>query len=563
MHQLALLFAIALPAQAEDVWPPATRINEAAALQLTPAGLDAVGDLAGALIPGEIPVEDQGSGTLNGSCWTNAGYALTNLWVGIESRDIRIVPKPSPAPGTGLLVLDAELDVWMNLPSDKFNVSFAAPLCISDSCDGYVNRFPVAVSAPITLAIDSTGPDPVVDAIVGEIAYEFELDGAIVMEGGCLGGVNDFLRDYLGFDLYDFLIDLVVPLLDPFVQDFASEIETQLEDALRAANFRDTIDVNGVMLNVHLFPSAVNTSDAGLEVVMAGQMDAPPSACVEDYGILGSKRTATGIPPLASLPPGTQAMMQLSDDIANQAAFAAWYGGLLCFTLPDAEGSIELPIPLNTSLLGILAGDAFDEIFPETKPMVIKTAPRTPPVVDYDAGHDIVAKAHDLDLNFFAEFDHRMGRALGVTINADVPIDLRFNGATGELAVDVELEGAIAIDPSNNELRPDRNAEIAAGMRDLINTLIDSFAGDALSGLAFGLPSANGFGLTDLSVDPQGTERDWLGAEATLGPVTYGASGEGCGGGCGDSGTGGCSATGSAPWALALLILPALRRRRR
>lgn len=556
MAPLLISLLAATSAQAQEYYPTGAVIDDAAVVQLTEDGLNSIGDVAATLVPGSFPIDDvestYGSGS---SCFLSGGFWFRNAEASLSVDDILFKPTNDD------LQVTVDLSVWLNSQADPFDLGFSA-VCIGSDCKGWVEPFPVEVSIPIDLEVETDiNGEKYVDAIVGDVTYDFELKDAIKFDGCAYGDIDSFMKQYLGFDMIDFFVDLIIPFVDPLIQSFAGEIEAQLEDALSVASVDEIFDLNGVPLHIKLYPDDIIIDPFGVQVVAGGFMEAPASDCVADYGVPGSLKTYTALPAMADNPSGTETVMHLSDDIANQALYAAWNGGLLCYTLSEEDSDLELPIPLNTSLLGILAGDAFDDIFPEEKPMVIRTAPRTPPEVDWNAGPHVLAKAHDLDVNFYAEIDHRMGRALGITVNADVPVNMSFDNTTGQLALDVGLDnGAVKIDATNNELVPSASADIEIGVVNLLDQLIGAFAGDLLDGLSFGLPSSGGLGLTSLEIQPTGVEKDWLGAYAKVGVVTYGGEG-GCEQGC--SSDGGCSSTSGVSWSVALFILPLLRRRRR
>jgi hypothetical protein len=224
--------------------------------------------------------------------------------------------------------------------------------------------------------------------------------------------------------------------------------------------------------------------------------------------------------------------------MVSQILYAAFRGGLLCFTLDENTEDISLPITLDSSLLGLLGGDGYTEILGDVaKPLVIKTLPQQVPTVNYDGRHDIDLSVRELGLGFFTEVDHRMARAVGLEIEVDAGADLNFDGTTGELGVDVALE------PSDLRFQvvPDvivkgSESAIEDGVSGLLETLLPTLLGDTLEGLVFPVPGFSGIGVTDLAARPAGSG-DWLAVDLEIGAVDYGDPGaSGC-----DSGDGGCS----------------------
>jgi MYXO-CTERM domain-containing protein len=316
---------------------------------------------------------------------------------------------------------------------------------------------------------------------------------------------------------------------------------------------------------VELFPAAVDISPEGVRLQMNGGLEAPAAACIAEFDTGGSPRTDGARPGIGDAPAGVDTPyhlgLSLSDDFTNQALYAAWRGGILCQDLGSAAG-----ISLDTSILNLLTGDAFAEVFPESRPIGLRTRPRAAPTSAFGAGHDLDIQLNQLDVEFFAELDGRTVRALSVGLDGTVGADLAFDGSTGALEVLLDLNADnLTPSVSYNELVPAANDTIVASFGAAFGNLLDSVIGGLLPELAFTLPAFNGIGLQDLQLAGTG---EWMGGYAFVGPVGYGSPDGGCGsdGGCGGGCSGGCSVGGTpmphpAMFALGALVL--LRRRKR
>ena len=122
--------------------------------------------------------------------------------------------------------------------------------------------------------------------------------------------------------------------------------------------------------------------------------------------------------------------MTIDDDFANQILYSAWRSGVLCQTI-DAS-----TFPIDTSILNLITGDAFTDLFPETSPLIIQTKPSVPLELNMTTASDAAIDVEELGLDFFAEVDGRQTRILTLGINTDVGINIPFNTQTGDLAVD-------------------------------------------------------------------------------------------------------------------------------
>ncbi|MCO4748062.1 MAG: hypothetical protein KC912_24930, partial [Proteobacteria bacterium] len=325
------------------------------------------------------------------------------------------------------------------------------------------------------------------------------------------------------------------------------------------ASIDEVIDLQGIALHMRLFPGSATSTADGMQIGLSGFMEADvASECVPSQPTGSLFTDGEALPPLSALG-SSHAALQLSDDVANQGMYGVWKGGLLCFELGEGSDSdIDLGLPINASLLGLIGGDEYAALFPDEGPLFLRTNPKSPPVVDYGGTSDVTLVVRDLELDFYAELDGRMARPLGVTLEADAGIDVTFDPTTGQAAIDLAL-GPDEITPiaSMIEVAPNSKETVEDNFSGLLETLLDSLLGSALDGLAFGLPNLDGFGITDLSLGGSAGE-EWLTGEAALGPVTYESGG--CDEGCSGGGSG-CSTGSAMPW-LFVMVLPLLRRRR-
>lgn len=560
MHPImTALWLGATPPAAASTYAAGETIENAATLDVTPEGFDAIEAVLPTLIPSSLPIDDLSAE--DGWWCANYAYSLAGMEVGIAVSAADITPN------AGYLDLSVDLAVSVNSAADPFEL-YVEALCVGDTCNGYVDTFTAGIDTTISLAVvTASDGTTALDATVGALTLDYDLAGDDIHLDDCWIGTVEDVFNWFGLSFYDLLLSLADSYLQSAISDFGPQIETTLEDAFSQATINQELDVNGIAVSLDLYPSDVVIEPSGVRIAMNGAMATESQAsCIAAYDPGSSAATFTDPPTLGSSPNGVDAGyhfgLNISDDIANQALYALWRGGLLCYTIDE-----EI-FPVDTAVLGLLAGDAFDELFPESKPMIIETRPRSAPTLAVGGNDDAGVVVEELGLEFYGELDHRQALILGMDLAADVGVNLNLDSATGEMAVAVDLGGDdVQAVVSDNEFKPDANADIEANFAGVFDTLVGSVLGSALEGLVFALPAMEGLGLTDLQVAAAGDKGDWLGAFAWIGPVTYGSEGcsgteDGCGGGC----SGGCASGGRSSGRAFLLALPlalAFVRRRR
>lgn len=543
--QSCFLFAMWMATAQGAQLPAGTPVDGAINVDVTQYGLDLVGVFAPLLIPEEIPVEPIGEEYLGllEQCWLG-GYAfeVSNLKIYLDIVDISLTPN------VGFLDVDIELEVQVNEIGDPFNM-YTELECIPSNCSGRVETFNVTAQTQIRLDMedgdDATSP-PTLDATIGTLSIEHGLTGDAVHLDDCpIGTILDVLG-FFGLDIIDLIIPAIDGALNDAVDEFGPELETAIEDAFNQLVIDEQFAVLDASLRITATPHDIQIVPEGIRISLTAMADAGVAAqCIEAYDPGGSVLTESNPPDLAATPAGLSpnyaAAGIIADDFGNQAMYALWRSGLLCFTVDD-----DLGFPIDTAVLGLLAGETFNILFPDPKPMIIQTLPKEAPLLVFDGNHDVGVSISDLGLDFIAELDHRQARVLALGLDIEAGADIEFDGGTGELAVNINLgTDALVANVTANEFVPNASGDIESSFAGVFSGLVGGLLGDTLSGLSFNIPAFEGIGLTQLEFAPTGTEEDWLGVYAWAGTVSYGDSGAGCGG-CsgGDGGLGGCGAGG-------------------
>jgi hypothetical protein len=585
--QLALVAAIAaLPLAAVAGWPIGSRLDRSVVVDVTAEGFGSLQGLLGSFIPPriEVPNIDQAdeSGCVFGVCTYGYDLLVQNMYVEVQIDSLDL----APANGN-VLNLDADATITLNSPADPATLDISAELfgaeIIDDTCDLYVNPIGVALSGPIQLSlVDDAGgvdvdgdglPDTkMLDVVVPPVTWAWDASGDDIQFTNCglasvVNTVNT-VTGFFGFDLYDLILDQFTPTIDELVTELPAQIEPLLEDTFSQLTISEEIDLLGVPLTFTLWPNGLATNPDGMRLELSSVTDVPRDPCVARFGISDSPETASTFPPIGQTPSGLpfapHAQAIVDDDFVNHVLYGVWAGGLLCYTLPDPTGELELPLAIDASLLSLLAPGAFDDIVADRAPMQIITAPTKPPHLDTAGANDVNVKVDDLGLGFFVEVDGRRTRLMNIDVAADLGVDLDYDGNVGELAIGLDLAaGAFVPTVTANEFKPEATAQIEASFGGLFDTLVGPLLGGVTEGMVVGIPSFEGLGLTELMLEPTGDQGEMLGAYVQTGIVPFYSAGCDESGGCTSGCEGGCT-TGALPGRLILLfplLLAGLRRR--
>ena len=575
---ISTLLLVATPLAHATVYAGDTPIEGAVHVDVTPAGFDAMAGAIPLLAPSDLPIDgvSDGYGGLFDQCWLG-GYSFDvgNLNIGLEFDEVSLTPN------TGYL--DASLRLYVSI-SDEASPFYLDTMleCIESSCDAWVDPFEVNVLTTVALEIvDDPEGNPLLDATFGELEFDYALSGDDVTIDDCAIGTVLDVFDFIGIDLIDLILPSVSGALDDAVGDLAPTLEETVEDAFSAAVIEQELDLQGSSVFLAVQPGDVQITPEGMRLSLDGFTDVEDAAdCISEWDDGTFNAVDSAPPAIGTAPAGIEgdhaAGILLADEFGNQLLYSVWKTGLLCYTVDD-----ELGFPIDTSILGLLAGDAFKPLFPDAKPMIIETRPQAAPTLAFAGDNDVNILVKGLGLDFMAELDHRKARVLAMDLEVDAGVDIAFDGASGGLAVEIDLgSDAIRANVAENDFAPDSTEGIEESFSTVFNGLVGGILGDALGDLSFSLPGFSGIGLTAMTIAPAGDSGDWLGGFAWLGEVSYAstgcaedgslACGDAEGGGCTDAEGAGCEGGGctAAPrsqrrwlWLAFPALLTVLRRR--
>ena len=548
-----VLSSSARPAAAQDFLPPGAPIESALSADITEEGVTRILELFTGVIPDELVI-----GTIPPQELVDAILCTQNFW--LENVVVSMQVDALWADGTpDALEIVALVTIQLNDSANPANMIFDG--CLDYVCLLHTDAVQVELHLPVTMAIsaDDAG-DPFIDVTIHELSHNIEaaMGGAIHLTGCAIGEINEFLDTWLGFNAFDLVIGQLVAEVDTQIADQIGPLEVTLEDALRALWLSDTIDVLDASLTYDIAPTLVDHNEHGLRLVLGGSMSSEPADCILPFEDPGSPLTVFDLPPMLETTPqgglGYDAGALVADDFLNQALYAAWRGGVLCYSASDL-GSLQLSTTYLGLLLGLENAERLEELVgPGESPIIIRTVPERQPLAVLDGPHDIDILVEALNIEFYITMADRFVRLASVAIDVGAGINV-FIDETDALALDIILD-TDNLNPriTYNEIAPDLNEALETNFPGFLTTVIDSVAGSLLSGMAFALPTFGETGLAELIIENAGTDPDpkplldFLGAFAVLGPSTGGVSSGGCDscgtGGCDSAGCGGCGDTG-------------------
>ena len=542
--------------------PSGTIIEEAVLIDIPPQGFDALESVIPSVIPSPLPIPDfsQESGTCFGSSVYWYQIQLLGGSAGIDVQNIFLTPD------SGHMDFEMDLAIQLNDPSDRFQLNYSL-LCVPYYCNGYVDPFPTNVVGEFTIDFVDLDGDGVKEADVSfseNLTIDIGLTGDhIHIEDCALSGLESVFQ-FFGGSVYDLVLNAID--INSLIAGILPDLELAIEDALNQANIEQDVDLMGSTLHIQLAPNEAIIQEEGLRMIFSAAASVEePATCVADYDEGASKGTENPMLDLASFPSVFDLGATISDDFVNQALYSVWSGGAICQTID------ENVFALDSSILNLVTGDAFVEFFEETVPLIIRTNPKKPPVLDMTTASDVGIDIHDLGLDFYAEIDGRQARVIGIDISTVVGLDLNLDNQTGALglAVDIDTEAVEANVYFSEFLSASSNESIETefvGQLDTILGLVDiqSLLGDlnlTLPGIVLGDAA---IGVQELLIKPTGAAQEDLSIFANLGTVPYGAgcgadasSGGGCGGGCSSAGS-----TWGRSFLFVLVVLACIRRRR-
>ncbi len=496
-------------------------VERAAALHVTQAGLDHVGDAVEGLVPQSFPIENiSGEVQCSEEDAQPLVYSLDSLEVLISADDVRIVAS------------DGRLDLTLYGTLGSSNSTFYVQgdcSVLTDLDEACVLELPTtSLSAHVGMQI--TEWEGIFDVTVDDLSVEIS-PITNPLADCTLGSVIGTL---LGQD-EQAISNLLLSFIEPELEGLDVTIEEAVEDALNSLSLDTELALGEIPMNLALYPTWMEFGDSGIIFGFGARVDADgTSQCVEASE--GSPFSDSAWPELATYAPGTDLAydvgLVVSRDFIDHLLWAVWASGTLCIELEDLAGA-----ELQTSLLESFFGDSFTALFPESQDAVVGVAPMGQPLAVFSDDEPPLAVAvEDLGLELYSTLDEREARIFRVGVDAEVGVSVGIDAK----AVTPELY----IDPADFTYNETYNDLLDEGFSDnfqaLVEMVLDMFLPDDLL-TPITLPDTYGIGVGGVFWIPSEDDA-WQGAyvlvdTSQVEPLELG----GCSGGslgCGEGDTG-------------------------
>lgn len=473
-------------------------LSNAAALHVPAGGFVTLGEVLGALVPESYTISGM-TGDL--SCEEDSDplhYELENLVLFIEVTRSDIVPG------------DKRLDLWLSLDvtasADALRISgdCLLPNLVDECPVSITSDNPITLSAHVGITLDIL-PDGTIranadmlEATLGAIPNPF---------GDCgLGAIIDTLNTY-----YPGTIDAMIQeYFQAAVADGLSSINDALAESLTGVSlaFATSFALGEATVDLALAPSSYTLDATGLTVGLGTTLSASPMSDCVDPGE-GSEATAPGLPEMGELAWDDTTAYDLgifvNKDLLDNLLWNVWATGLLCMDLTDLQGTA-----LTTDLLGLLYGEDYKALFPESSPASLSVLAAQVPTSRFDDEVPIWIDIEGLQVDTASILEDRWLRVAGMSVDGSVGLEPNLTSTSVAPALVIDTEAFTFTETFSDLLTEGWSQTVA----DMLPGLLDTFLPEDLLP-AYDIPTWQGVALDEVTWIPD-DDGQWLGAFATL-----------------------------------------------
>jgi len=480
------LVGLSLPTHAAELGDP---IDEAIAVQITPAGLDAVGDAFAAMVPETILIEAS-SGAYTCGSGAPLQFDVDEMDLLVNVNEVAITPSPGRI----------DLQVLASLSSTSAALDVEGDCAVlTDLSETCTVEIPVTAltfdlgmtvsKAPSGFAVDVDATELTISPITNPLS-----DCSLASAFGTVIGLDP-----------EGISNLLMDTLEPEMEALGPSLAGSLEDALAGLQMDTTLAVGAAQLSLEMYPSLVHIDEGGI-VLGLGSIIRPVgsvASCVDSSA--GSSLSGAGWPEFTE----TAADTSLAHDVAilvgrdfvDHLLFSAWAGGLLCIDVADyIDGG------LDAGFWGTVLGDSFTALFASELAATLTAESSAPPTVRFDEdGAPFRVAIDDLGLSLASVLDDRMSRVVELGVAAELGIDLAVQDGT-EITTELLLDDTDLrfTEPYNELIDPGYSVPMGGLIGTLLGSLLEmDMPGGSLAGLG-GVEIASLSWLTEPSGDWHG-----------------------------------------------------------
>ncbi len=426
--------------------------------------------------------------------------------------------------------------------SVTFDASASVPVTLSNwigstGCTLGVSVSNSNVTADINVDINSTTGELAINlSNIGNLDINPDISGCGFV-GDILDGVLSLAFDLFSTSIGNYIVNLLTPTLNNFIQGVLPN-PLGIEGLMDLGSVVASIDPSkSAPLELRGVPGGYAQMVAGggsLGVILGLNSDrdtstrtattsSQPALCMPQWPAPDLSAAPASLPKVAgrntfaerpandflgSPDPASDLVIGLSKDTLNLAGDHVMASGLLCI---DVTPALSPELTLGT--VGILI-QSLGSLGTGKEPLLLVVRPTTPLTFDIGDGTmtspSITAHIENMAIDFYALIDQRYIRALTVSIDVDMGVNLSFmlNSSHQEVVVPALVgltASAIHVTVTNTDLLRETPTQLAAVFPSIINLVLPLLASSLPT---FPVPSLQGFTLGGLKLAKIHTAQD-------------------------------------------------------
>ena len=448
---IPFLFVSLSSVQAE---PLSLSTDQALAIHLSQQGLDQIGTALQKLIPPSLVVTGASS-TLSCSSDSELTYTVSDVELMIDVNQVAFTPSQ------GRLRLDVYGALYSNAISVDLTGDCSVLTDLEETCDLQIPTTSFQMGLSVDMNFDGTNLSVQasdVDVSVAPIGNPIS---------NCL--LADVAETILG-QQPDLINNLILSELENEMLNLAENAEESLGSLTEDLFLTEQVDVLGALVDIELFPSAINIDEYGVWIGLGGAVhtDIPENSCADTQSYLPQEESPWPSFTGAALSSGIRydAGIFASRSFANNVMYALWATGKLCIDVAEFSG-----LALNGELAGNFFSPDVTELL-QNNPVDLSLSIQKPPEIDIsDDQPPFSVTLQEGALTLVGEYEYRDTRVLEVGVEANIGayITLEDNKLIFDLPLSTD---DFILSESYSELIP---SGYSAGVPNLLDIALGNF----------------------------------------------------------------------------------------